>query len=1559
MKKLFFTLLTSISLFSFAQVPQEISYQGVARNTIGTVLSNQNISIKLDLHQGSASGTVVFSESHNKTTNAFGLFTLGIGSVNNSAFSSINWANGPYFLEVSMDPLGGTSYTAVGIQQFMSVPYALYAQTSGNASTTPTITINAPNTVTSAGGSYTINVPSSATYTAGSGININSGVISGTANIIGSGATTVTGTYPNLTINTPTVVSDQTVSITGINSATVTGTYPNFTVNVPSGSSLPNALSGQFLYHTGTIWDTLPRNNLYFDGTNFGIGTTNPQANFHVVGAGKFDASVSTPHVFTNTLSVSGGTLGQVLTSDASGNGTFQNLPVAQTPTITSTGIAVVTPTTGNTFNVSVPQPTLSYNNATNVLSLTHDGTTVSTATLVGTGTNTTSIVGTGLATVTPTTGSTFTVSVPNPTLSVASGSISISGGNSVPIPTTSVVSTNTNISVSSSAGVYSLTAVSPSISGTGVIGSYPNYTINSTPNQTLSINSGSLSISGGNTVPIPTTSVVSTNTNISVTSSAGVFSLTAVSSNLSGDVIGSVNSTTVTQLQTRPVSNAAPTANQVLTWNGSAWTPSSTVVPVLSYTGSTTASTLQSGAQTVTIPNYTLSNTSNTITLNNGTANSTAIIPVPTLTLSGTTLQSGPATNTVSLSGLGGIYSGSGSIQTGSTTVTVGTNTLTFLSGNTNKPIANFFGGGFTGSFINVGHVSTNGTGIKFVGSATTTPVSYGQINANSSNGVTIIGGASSSGIYATGNDEVGVGTFTTGTGKFVVTHAATQANPTMHLRETSGALSRIKFSNTSVLNRFFEAGASVNAADNFSAYSISFHDGTNYKSRFLIYGDGKTSINNMHTALTTFHVMDDNATSPGIATEGFGFAGQMNLTRNNPLGVSPTYTRGAVFGGQEIGKINFAAHDGTNYGDGAKIYAKTTENVTTGTRGTELIFAAVPTGTNSNKDAFKINGAGNLEVISGLRIPLGSVSGHVLTSDAIGNASWQPITSPALAWVSSAGTTTLVNNTDKVGIGTNTPSESLDVNGNINVPNTTASSGIFKMGGLNFIHAFSSNLFFGIAAGNTSLSGFNNVGIGQVTLQSITTGANNVGLGYQVMQVLTQGSQNIAIGTNALSSMSNGNNNTALGFQAGNIITNGSNNLFLGYNTNANTSSLTNASAIGALARVDASNSMILGSINGINGATASTKVGIGTTTPQSILEIVTDGSLTNGLRLGNNAATNGPSIYLDGQAQDWTITGSNSGNGSGANKLVFRDYTNAVDRMVIDNTGKVGIGTTAPLAYMDVVSNSNTIAINASSSGTLETFTAKNTNALATAYAGVFEGGLTTKGKSNTFNDYAFRAFNLAGTSLLSIRDDAIAEFGSNVGINVLNPANRLHVNSSFTNAAILAENIVTGSFANAHGIYAKVSSSNTSTQASALYAENLGAGAAVRAVNGPTVTGGSNVALLLENGHMKSVGTTPTFTLNALASGTGVIGTDMVGKLSFTVLLSAILSNTDVITVKFDKPYSTIPNIIIIPNNGSSYAVNAYVNAATVNGFSLRFANNSGISTTYSFNYLVIE
>lgn len=401
-----------------------ISYQAIARDHAGAVISNQTISVKFEIRQGSMTGTSVFSETHTATTNQFGLFTLGVGSVSTSQFQAINWAAMPFFMEVSIDPAGGTSFTSVGNQQLMSVPYALYAKTAGNAGITPTISINSPNTVSASSGSYTITIPAAATYSAGTGIAISGGVISNTATattptITGTGATTVTSSGNTFTVSTPVPVvytagtdisiasgtvsntaPDRTVSITAAGSATVTGAYPNFTLNVPNGTVLPGGKNGQFLYSNGTVWDTIPRAKLYFDGNNIGIGTQSPLSDFHVNGGGRFDASVTTVDIYANTITLTGGTSGQVLTSNAIGNGSWQTPATAiltytagtkQLSVTHGTAVSTVTITAGNVNGTGAPGVVPmwgSVNTLTNspVTTFTNTGGVVINPTLVGSG---------------------------------------------------------------------------------------------------------------------------------------------------------------------------------------------------------------------------------------------------------------------------------------------------------------------------------------------------------------------------------------------------------------------------------------------------------------------------------------------------------------------------------------------------------------------------------------------------------------------------------------------------------------------------------------------------------------------------------------------------------------------------------------------------------------------------------------------------------------------------------------------------------------------------------------------------------------------------------------------------------------------------------------------------------------------------------------------------------------------------------------------------------------------------------------------------------------------
>ncbi|HLP63790.1 hypothetical protein [Flavobacterium sp.] len=133
MKKII-TLLALIStLITFSQVPQGISYQAIALNGSANPVVSSNVGIRLSVLDNSATGTVLYTETHTKTTNAQGLFNLviGQGTPTTGTFSTINWGTNSKFLKVEMDAAGGTNYVLVGTTQLLSVPYAM---TAGNLS---------------------------------------------------------------------------------------------------------------------------------------------------------------------------------------------------------------------------------------------------------------------------------------------------------------------------------------------------------------------------------------------------------------------------------------------------------------------------------------------------------------------------------------------------------------------------------------------------------------------------------------------------------------------------------------------------------------------------------------------------------------------------------------------------------------------------------------------------------------------------------------------------------------------------------------------------------------------------------------------------------------------------------------------------------------------------------------------------------------------------------------------------------------------------------------------------------------------------------------------------------------------------------------------------------------------------------------------------------------------------------------------------------------------------------------------------------------------------------
>ncbi len=137
MKKLLLSLLVTISVATiFAQAPQLIPYQAVARDSFGTPIPNQAMQARFSILDSSSTGTVVYQETDTFTTGPLGIFTvvIGGGSIVTGTFDGINWEAGAKFLQVELDPTGGTSFVDLGANQLLSVPYALYAGNTAGSS---------------------------------------------------------------------------------------------------------------------------------------------------------------------------------------------------------------------------------------------------------------------------------------------------------------------------------------------------------------------------------------------------------------------------------------------------------------------------------------------------------------------------------------------------------------------------------------------------------------------------------------------------------------------------------------------------------------------------------------------------------------------------------------------------------------------------------------------------------------------------------------------------------------------------------------------------------------------------------------------------------------------------------------------------------------------------------------------------------------------------------------------------------------------------------------------------------------------------------------------------------------------------------------------------------------------------------------------------------------------------------------------------------------------------------------------------------------------------------
>ena len=248
-----------------------------------------------------------------------------------------------------------------------------------------------------------------------------------------------------------------------------------------------------------------------------------------------------------------------------------------------------------------------------------------------------------------------------------------------------------------------------------------------------------------------------------------------------------------------------------------------------------------------------------------------------------------------------------------------------------------------------------------------------------------------------------------------------------------------------------------------------------------------------------------------------------------------------------------------------------------------------------------------------------------------------------------------------------------------------------------------------FNVAIGNSALVmndvGSFNTAVGGFALSDNTTGGSNTAVGSNALENSETATSNTAIGTEALRANILGNNNTGLGRSALNTNTVGNQNTAIGSQSDVSANNLTNATAIGANSQVNASNSLVLGSISGVNGATSTVNVGIGTGAPQERLHILgnirmVDGNQGAGRILVGDA--NGTATWTNVSAiSSGTLDQAYDFGGAGNGRIITADngavLVNGDDGFV--STGTWGTGDVAPSGPgVRMVWNPNKVAFRA---------------------------------------------------------------------------------------------------------------------------------------------------------------------------------------------------------------------------------------------------------------------
>ena len=340
-----------------------------------------------------------------------------------------------------------------------------------------------------------------------------------------------------------------------------------------------------------------------------------------------------------------------------------------------------------------------------------------------------------------------------------------------------------------------------------------------------------------------------------------------------------------------------------------------------------------------------------------------------------------------------------------------------------------------------------------------------------------------------------------------------------------------------------------------------------------------------------------------------------------------------------------------------------------------------------------------------------------------------------------------------------------------------------LFVGNGAGPITTGSSNSFFGTASGEGNTTGEQNSFFGELAGSENSIGSQNSFFGAAA-GLASQGHRNSFFGNSTAAFDNRGSDNSFFGFFAGIGNSTGSRNTLLGTESDVGLGDLTNATAIGANARVDQSNSLVLGSIATVNGATSSVNVGIGVTRPQATLDVRGTTLVSGNLGI-NIGPTNAPQSRLHVVGSSW-FQGDNTplpptagkgivmGFGGEQGYIQAFDYTAFTGKNLLLNNsgGNVGIGTSTPLAQLHV-------------NGAALVTTGSNREVSIGTPNG--ESGIVIKGTSNRadvrFDGTTLKLVAEAGTGPpASTSGIAITTVG-NVGIGTTSPLAKLDVVGGF--------------------------------------------------------------------------------------------------------------------------------------------------------------------------------